>query len=70
MLAASSNGGLGDNRRQGRSHIGTKGNLAIVGRSFAVADLHSFLFSGLAAWFLWLGVHIYFLLSPDTWSAF
>jgi len=39
-----------------------KGNLAIVGRSFAVADLQSLRFSGLLAWLLWLCVHIYFLI--------
>jgi NADH dehydrogenase len=39
-----------------------KGSLAIVGRNFAVADLHSWRFSGLPAWLLWLGVHIYFLI--------
>ena len=39
-----------------------KGNLAIVGRTFAVADLHFVRFSGVTAWLLWLGVHIYFLI--------
>jgi len=39
-----------------------KGSLAIVGRDFAVADLHVWRFSGLLAWMLWLGVHIYFLI--------
>ena len=39
-----------------------KGNLAIVGRSFAVADLQSLRFSGLVAWLLWVGIHIYFLI--------
>ena len=39
-----------------------KGNLAIVGRTFAVADLPSFRFSGVLAWLLWLGIHIYFLI--------
>ena len=35
-----------------------KGNLAIVGRTFAVADVPPFRFWGVLAWFLWLGVHI------------
>ena len=39
-----------------------KGNLAIVGRIFAVADLQFAQFSGVPAWLLWLGVHIYFLI--------
>ena len=39
-----------------------KGSLAIVGRTFAVADLKPFRFSGVLAWMLWLGIHIYFLI--------
>ena len=39
-----------------------KGSLAIVGRTFAVADMPPFRFWGLLAWLLWLGVHIYFLI--------
>jgi NADH dehydrogenase len=39
-----------------------KGSLAIVGRTFAVADLHFVRFSGLVAWLLWLCIHIYFLI--------
>jgi NADH dehydrogenase len=39
-----------------------KGDLAIVGRTFAVADLRFLRFSGLVAWLLWAGVHIYFLI--------
>ena len=39
-----------------------KGDLAIVGRTYAVADLHFLRFSGLSAWLLWAGVHIYFLI--------
>lgn len=38
-----------------------KGNVAIVGRTFAVADLEHVRFSGFAAWLLWAGVHLYFL---------
>ena len=36
--------------------------MAIVGRTFAVADLKHVRFSGLSAWLLWIGVHIYFLI--------
>jgi NADH dehydrogenase len=39
-----------------------KGGLAIVGRTFAVADVPPFRFWGVLAWLLWLGVHIYFLI--------
>ena len=39
-----------------------KGNLAIVGRTFAVADVKPFRFAGIFAWLLWLGIHIYFLI--------
>ena len=38
-----------------------KGDLAIVGRTYAVADLRLAKFAGFPAWALWLGVHIYFL---------
>jgi NADH dehydrogenase len=39
-----------------------KGDLAIVGRTYAVADLRFVRFAGVAAWFVWAGVHIYFLI--------
>ena len=39
-----------------------KGSLAIVGRTFAVADVPPFRFWGVLAWLLWLGVHIYSLI--------
>jgi NADH:ubiquinone reductase (H+-translocating) len=35
-----------------------KGNLATVGRSFAVAELRGLRFSGVTAWVLWLLVHV------------
>ena len=38
-----------------------KGDLAVVGRGYAVADLRFWKFAGLTAWLLWAGVHIYFL---------
>ena len=40
-----------------------KGNLATVGRSFAIADLGYFTASGFFAWILWLVIHIYYLIS-------
>jgi NADH:quinone reductase (non-electrogenic) len=39
-----------------------KGSLAIVGRTFAVADLGLVRFAGFPAWLIWIGVHIFFLI--------
>jgi len=39
-----------------------KGELAIVGRTYAVADLRFLRFSGFPAWLVWAVVHIYFLI--------
>ena len=39
-----------------------KGELAIVGRANAVADLRLAQFTGFPAWLVWAGVHIYFLI--------
>jgi NADH dehydrogenase len=39
-----------------------KGDLAIVGRTYAVADLRFVRFAGFSAWFTWVTVHIYFLI--------
>lgn len=39
-----------------------KGNLATVGRSYAVADVNGLTLSGLTAWLTWVVVHIYFLI--------
>ena len=39
-----------------------KGDLAIVGRAYAVADLRFAKLAGFSAWLLWAGVHIYFLI--------
>ena len=38
-----------------------KGDMAIVGQGFAVADLKVAQLWGLLAWLLWLGVHIFYL---------
>jgi NADH dehydrogenase len=40
-----------------------KGNLATVGRSFAVAEYRGLRWKGSAAWLLWLVVHIYYLIT-------
>jgi NADH dehydrogenase FAD-containing subunit len=39
-----------------------KGELAIVGRASAVADLRFARFAGFPGWLVWAGVHIYFLI--------
>ena len=39
-----------------------KGDLAIVGRTYALADLRFVRFAGFLAWVLWAIVHIYFLI--------
>jgi NADH dehydrogenase len=39
-----------------------KGDLAVVGRTYAVADLRFSRFAGFTAWLIWAGVHIYFLI--------
>jgi NADH dehydrogenase len=39
-----------------------KGDLAIVGRTYAVADLRFVKFAGFPAWVVWATVHIYFLI--------
>lgn len=39
-----------------------KGDLAIVGRTYAVADLRFARFAGFPAWLLWAIVHVYFLI--------
>jgi NADH:ubiquinone reductase (H+-translocating) len=39
-----------------------KGDLAIVGRTYALADLRFLRFSGFPAWIVWAVVHIYFLI--------
>jgi NADH dehydrogenase len=39
-----------------------KGNLATVGRSFAILDMGRLKLSGLLAWLLWLVIHIWYLI--------
>ncbi len=39
-----------------------KGNMATIGRGYGIADLGRMQFHGFVAWFLWLGVHIFFLI--------
>ena len=39
-----------------------KGDLAIAGRMYALADLRMLRFTGFPAWVVWAVVHIYFLI--------
>lgn len=39
-----------------------KGNLATIGRARAVADLFGMRFHGILAWWLWLAVHLFYLI--------
>jgi NADH dehydrogenase len=52
-----------DTRRQPRKkfHYFNKGDLATIGRSRAIADFGRVKFTGRLAWFLWLFVHIMYL---------
>jgi NADH dehydrogenase len=52
-----------DLRRQPREkfHYFNKGDLATIGRSRAIADFGRVKFTGRLAWFLWLFVHIMYL---------
>lgn len=42
------------------------GNLAVIGRNKAVADLKFTQLSGFPAWFIWIFVHIFFLVEFDN----
>ncbi len=43
-------------------HYVNKGNLATVGRSYAIVDFKKLHLTGLLAWILWLAIHIYYLI--------
>jgi NADH dehydrogenase len=43
-------------------HYYDRGNMATIGRSRAIAHLGSVKLSGFLAWFLWLFIHIYYLI--------
>ncbi len=43
-----------------------KGNLATIGRSKAVADFGKFQLEGFIAWFLWLVIHIFYLIGFEN----
>jgi NADH dehydrogenase len=43
-------------------HYVDKGNLATIGRAFAIADIKHIHLSGFFAWITWLAVHIFYLI--------
>jgi NADH dehydrogenase len=43
-------------------HYRDKGQLAVIGRGRGIADIGRFETSGFLAWFLWIFVHIFFLI--------
>ncbi len=43
-------------------HYRDKGNLATVGRSYAIVDIGKIRLTGFIAWVIWLVVHIYYLI--------
>ena len=43
-------------------HYHDKGNVATVGRSFAIVDLSRVKLSGFLAWVLWMAIHIFYLI--------
>jgi NADH dehydrogenase len=43
-------------------HYRDKGNLATVGRSYAIVHIGAIRLTGLIAWVFWLVVHIFFLI--------
>ena len=61
--AAAAKSIIRDLRHQPRKnfHCFNKGDLATIGRSRAIADFGRIRFAGRAAWFLWLFVHIMYL---------
>ncbi|HEX6477949.1 MAG TPA: NAD(P)/FAD-dependent oxidoreductase, partial [Ktedonobacteraceae bacterium] len=43
-------------------HYHNRGTLAVIGRAYGVVNIGRIRFTGLLAWFVWLLVHIYFLI--------
>ncbi|ACK73480.1 FAD-dependent pyridine nucleotide-disulphide oxidoreductase [Gloeothece citriformis PCC 7424] len=42
------------------------GNLSVIGKHAAVVDIKGFRFSGFLAWFIWLFIHVFYLLEFDN----
>ncbi|MCB0155134.1 MAG: NAD(P)/FAD-dependent oxidoreductase, partial [Anaerolineae bacterium] len=43
-----------------------KGSLAVIGRNAAVADLGFMRFAGFPAWFIWVFIHIMYIVEFDN----
>jgi NADH:ubiquinone reductase (H+-translocating) len=43
-----------------------KGSMAVIGKNKAVAKVGKFEFTGFAAWFLWVGIHVMYLVEFDN----
>jgi NADH dehydrogenase len=43
-------------------HYVDKGNMATIGRFYAIASIGKWQFAGVLAWFMWLVLHLYFLI--------
>lgn len=54
--------GAGEVAERKAFHYEDKGNLAIIGRAAAVADINGLHLKGLIAWLSWLFIHIFFLI--------
>ena len=54
------------NKRSRPFHYIDKGNLAVIGRSHAVASFPKLRFSGFVAWALWLFVHLLYLVGFEN----
>jgi NADH dehydrogenase len=61
VIRLRSKGAIGSERVQPFRYW-DKGNLATVGRKFAVADIGRFKLRGTIAWLAWLVVHIFYLI--------
>jgi NADH dehydrogenase len=47
-------------------HYWDKGNLAVIGRLAAVAQIGRFDFHGALAWFIWLFIHVLYLVGFEN----
>jgi len=58
--------GIQGKKSSGEFRYIDKGELATMGRSFAVAEIGRWKFAGFFAWLLWLFVHIFFLIGMEN----
>jgi NADH dehydrogenase len=55
-----------EGKPRGRFRYRDKGNMSVIGRNAAVADLGRLRFNGSLAWWIWLVVHIRYLIGFDN----